>query len=146
MSEICSLYCDGGVIGHNPSSIGGTYAFRLLNKAEVVIREYSSVVLPLEIGIGPTVSNNQTEMLALLYALRSVSYQFAGTVYSDSQVTLGRVFMGWKWTNIPPWMHRDLSRPIGAPGELAASQDTCSWTGIRPKHNWQPASGSAAIQ
>jgi len=27
-------------------------------------------------------------------------------VYSDSAVTLGRVFSGWKWKNIPVWMHK----------------------------------------
>jgi hypothetical protein len=28
-----------------------------------------------------------------------------GTIYSDSQVTLGRAFLGWKWHNIPLWLY-----------------------------------------
>lgn len=52
------------------------------------------------------VTNNQTEMLALIVGLEQLPAGFRGTIYSDSQVTLGRVFMGWKWKNIPGWMHR----------------------------------------
>jgi ribonuclease HI len=56
--------------------------------------------------MGSTVTNNQTEMLALLMGLSKLPADFAGTVYSDSAVTLGRVFCGWKWKNVPEWLHR----------------------------------------
>lgn len=97
------LYCDGGVIERNPSPIGGTWAFRLLQNDEVV-REKSGVVLPAQVKM-ETISNNLTEMAAMLKGLMALPNDWTGTVYSDSQVTLGRVFMGWKWNNIPPVMH-----------------------------------------
>jgi len=103
MSDIISLYADGGVIGSNPSAIGGTYAYRLV-LANGQAMGSSGVVAVAQIG-GP-VTNNQTEMLALLEGLKRLPDYFDGTVYSDSQITLGRIFLGWKWKNIPSWMHK----------------------------------------
>lgn len=98
------LYADGGVISRNPSKIGGTWACRLLSNGQVV-HEGSGVITPAEAGT-PAITNNLTEMLALLEGLKQLPADWTGTIYSDSQVTLGRVFEGWKWSNIPPWMHR----------------------------------------
>jgi ribonuclease HI len=103
MSTLVALYADGGVIGSNPSTIGGTYAYRLLFEDGQAIGK-GSVIAPQEVG-GP-VTNNQTEMLAMLEGLKRLPDHFAGCIFSDSQVTLGRVFMGWKWKNIPTWMHK----------------------------------------
>jgi len=51
------------------------------------------------------VTSNQTEMAALLFALSRVPDTWYGHVYSDSKVSLGRLFWGYKWTNIPEmWM------------------------------------------
>lgn len=100
---IVSLYCDGGVIGSNPSAIGGTYAWRLIWD-DGTTSGVGKVLLPQDVG-GP-VTNNQTEMMALLEGLRRLPDYFVGTIYTDSQVTLGRVFQGWKWKNIPAWMHK----------------------------------------
>lgn len=105
------LYCDGGVIGSNPSKKGGTWAFRALYDNPIAIEnngicddrltiENSGLVLPF--SLGGTVSNNLSEMHALIMGLRSLPADWVGTVYSDSQVTLGRAFLGWKWNNIPP--------------------------------------------
>lgn len=93
------LFCDGGVIRKNPSTIGGMWAFRLLEDNEV-IREHASIVFPAHIGLD-AVSNNLTEMLALINGLEALPRDWKGTIYSDSQVTLGRAFMGWKWNGIP---------------------------------------------
>ena len=103
MSNILSLYVDGGVIGSNPSMIGGTYAYRLIFEDGNNVG-WANVVTPAEIG-GP-VTNNQTEMLAMLEGLKRLPDHWVGTIYSDSAVTLGRVFSGWKWKNIPVWMHK----------------------------------------
>jgi hypothetical protein len=51
------------------------------------------------------VSNNLTEMLALVKGLEALPVDWAGMVCSDSSITLGRAFKGWKWTNIPEWLH-----------------------------------------
>lgn len=99
------LYVDGGVIGANPSMIGGTWACRLIHNTGRT-RDFSGVIQPHQmVHFKEPVSNNQTEMLALLEGLRRLPDDFNGTIYSDSQVTLGRAFMGWKWKNIPSWMH-----------------------------------------
>jgi ribonuclease HI len=101
------LYCDGGVIGANPSLIGGTWAFCIV-EAGVRVLERSNVFVPEE-GL-PEITSNFTEMLALVSGLRALPTGWAGTVYSDSQITLGRAFDGWKWTNIPDWLRHDYER------------------------------------
>lgn len=100
---ITELYVDGGVIATNPSMIGGTYAYLYVNE-EGQTEGAASVVTAAEMG--SPVTNNQTEMLALIYGLESLPDDFKGTVFSDSAVTLGRVFQGWKWSHIPEWMHK----------------------------------------
>lgn len=102
MIKIVALYCDGGVIAVNPSNFGGTFAWRLVYE-DGTARGAGSVLTFSRNG-GP-VTNNQTEMLALLTGLERLPNDWAGTIYSDSQITLGRVFESWKWTHIPAWMH-----------------------------------------
>ena len=99
-----AIYCDGGVIRQNPSPIGGTWAVRFV-KDGAVISERSGVYMAH--AAMPTVSNNLTEMLAVLEGLARLPANWTGTVYSDSQITLGRVFLGWKWSNLPASFHRD---------------------------------------
>lgn len=99
-----ALFADGGVIGRNPSEIGGTWAFSLVeNGARTISR--SGVITPQQAGL-PAITNNLTEMLAVVSGLESLPVDWRGTIYSDSQITLGRVFQGWKWKNIPLWLHR----------------------------------------
>ncbi len=102
------LYCDGGVIGHNPSAVGGTWAFRRLHRG-FVVSEKSGVITP-ETAELPTITNNLTEMLAMIRGLQSLPSEWTGTIYSDSQITLGRVFRGWKWKGIPLWMHNEFQK------------------------------------
>src|SRR5688500_18958595 len=99
---IVALYVDGGVIVTNPSIIGGTYAWRVVYYEGAPLGRGAVVTTS---QMGGLVTNNQTEMLALLEGLKRLPDHFNGTIYSDSQVTLGRIFMGWKWKNIPAWMH-----------------------------------------
>ncbi len=100
---IAGVYADGGVIGKNPSEIGGTFAYRLVM---IDNRCFGTGAVLTPDRTGGSVTNNQTEMLAVLTGLSKVPDDWSGTVYSDSMVTLGRIFHGWKWQNIPPWMHR----------------------------------------
>jgi ribonuclease HI len=102
-----ALFADGGVISKNPSSIGGTWAFRIISK-DVVVCERSGVITPLQADL-PTITNNLTEMLALVRGLQTLCLtpKWTGVIYSDSQITLGRVFEGWKWTGIPAWLHKE---------------------------------------
>lgn len=97
-----ALYCDGGVIGKNPSTIGGTWAFIRLDEEQNYSE--SGVITPY-FALMPAITNNLTEMLALIRGLQSLPAAWNGKVCSDSQITLGRAFMGWRWKNIPQWMH-----------------------------------------
>lgn len=108
-----ALYADGGVIKQNPSTHGGTWAFRLLQNGAVV-QEESGVMLPKTFGV-ESITNNQSEMYALLIGLErlhcripnwiTAATDWHATIYSDSAVSLGRLFSGYKWTNIPQLMH-----------------------------------------
>jgi ribonuclease HI len=108
MNETNQLYCDGGVIGRNPSTVGGTWAFRLLQNGQ--LSHANSGVITVHESQMETVSNNLTEMLALVRGLQSLQPYWFGTVYSDSQITLGRAFGTWKWNNIPEWLHDGFER------------------------------------
>jgi ribonuclease HI len=101
---IMALYVGSGLIGSNPSAIGATYAIRLVHHTDRYF-DYSGVLPVWKIEFGGVVTNNQAEMYAMLEGLRKLPEKFAGTIYCRSNVALGRVFKGWKWTNIPSWMH-----------------------------------------
>lgn len=82
------LYCDGGVIGPNPSRLGGTWAWCLV-AGEDIIRHGSGVLTPEDWG-GP-VTNNATEAVAALMALESMPPGWKGVLHTDSLVTLRRL-------------------------------------------------------
>lgn len=91
------IYCDGGVVGKNPSDFGGTWAFVCVRDDEVVAEQS---------GFVPTVSgrkftNNWSEQIAMIRALEYMPEQWSGIICSDSKVALGRMFQGWKCNNLP---------------------------------------------
>ena len=100
------LFADGGVIGKNPSSIGGTFAFSILNKG-VVMQNGGSIIVPTKDN--PSISNNFSEFVALLEGMERLPNTWTGIVYSDSKITLGRFFCGWSLTNIPNDLIRRLA-------------------------------------
>jgi len=102
------LFVDGGLIGSNPSKIGGTWAYRLLSKGEIV--KENSGMITLKESEMYRISNNLTEMLALINGLNILPFDWRGTVFSDSKITLGRVFVGWHWSDdeLPAWMKNRL--------------------------------------
>jgi ribonuclease HI len=100
------LYTDGGVILKNPSLIGGTYAYVLIQDDKIKAQD-SGVYTPEDMetsGVG--VTNNQTELLAILSGVEWAQSKgwHIRCLYSDSQVTLGRLYQGWSLKNIPYWM------------------------------------------
>ena len=99
--NIFDVYTDGGVIKKNPSTIGGTWAYRFVEGFP--FHSNAGTLTKTEV-LGDKVTNNQTEMIAVILALLDVPHDFAGTVYSDSMITIGRMSMGYKWKNIPQWM------------------------------------------
>lgn len=86
------IFTDGGVILKNPSTHGGTWAFCWVDADCTGERtlERSGRVTPAGIGL-PTVTNNVTELLAAVEGLESAPDGWAGTLYTDSLVTLRRV-------------------------------------------------------
>ncbi len=85
-----AIYCDGGLLSPNPSSVGGTWAFVYVDEAnEEIYAESGLVTLP-QVAPSPTVSNNHSELAALLHSLRGLPRGWSGTIYSDSHVTIER--------------------------------------------------------
>lgn len=102
-----ALYVDGGVIGKNPSSVGGSWAARFIAGERVYLEKSDLIFATPDM---PTISNNLTEMLALVSGLSFLPPKWTGTVYSDSLITLGRAFLGWKWSAIPPWLFKKFGQ------------------------------------
>lgn len=111
---IAAVYSDGGVIGVNPSPIGGTWACCLIDECGTTAESCSGYVWPEKVGDWvpwcvetPEVTNNQTEFYALLSALERLPDGWSGRVCSDSAITLGRFFRGFKLTGLPQgWVDR----------------------------------------
>ena len=87
------MYADGGVIGKNPSEVGGTFAFCYVTENGGRLTGIGGHVTPDEIGL-PRVTNNVTEFLALLLALEQLPDGWAGPVYTDSEITSCRFSKG----------------------------------------------------
>lgn len=103
------LYTDGGVIGANPSPIGGTWAYCLVDAIGERIRCDSGVITPAEAQL-PAITNNLTELLAIVNGREALPYAWTGTIHSDSWVSLQRVFLAAKLKNVPPWLVERLQR------------------------------------
>lgn len=88
LASVEQVYTDGGVKGANPSEFGGSWAFVYVRQ-NTVIHEDSGIVLPSDVGL-PTVSNNVTELVAVLLALEQLPDHWGGAVFTDSLVTLRR--------------------------------------------------------
>jgi ribonuclease HI len=97
-----SIYCDGGVVGPNPSAIGGTWCWCWVTNGKI-LRYASGVVTPETIGVDG-ITNNVTELYAALRALESVPRDWAGTLFSDSKCTLMRLTNCRKWRGVPDWL------------------------------------------
>lgn len=113
ISHPLKLYTDGGVISKNPSPYGGTWAWVLVRDDQEIKRR--SGILDANRHVlgfdGCLVTNNQSELFAIvdgLFYLPSGCGVFE--ICSDSSVSLGRVFRGSSFNNIPGWMQTELIR------------------------------------
>ncbi len=89
MSKVIAIYCDGGLIGSNPSTIGGTWAWCHVDKHGKRIAKKSGVLLPQP---GFTCSNNDTELEAALRGLEALTGPVKVlTLFTDSWVTICRL-------------------------------------------------------
>lgn len=103
---IIQVFADGGMVGGNPSDLGGTYAyrvrFRLPKWTEWVLYKSANALV---VADGGQVTNNITEMIAVLEgveaALEITELPDRLQIYSDSWLTLQRLFLGASTTNLP---------------------------------------------
>lgn len=103
MTDQQTLYTDGGVIGPNPSTVGITWAWRLVGPDGAPLQHNVGAFLCDDVS--PTLGNNFAELLAAVEGLESLPVGWRGTLASDSQNTIGRIFLGWKVkTGVPPWL------------------------------------------
>lgn len=102
------LYTDGGVISKNPSPYGGTWAW-ILVRDEQIVDQGSGILRPEMIDLFNTVTNNQSELFALIRGLSCLEAHVTLEICSDSNVSLGRVFRGSSFHNIPSWMVGELN-------------------------------------
>ncbi|VTT98912.1 ---NA--- : : RNase_H [Gemmataceae bacterium] len=90
MSAVVAVYADGGVVAVNPSPHGGTWAWCHVDADNQRVAHASGFVPPEVVGL-PTVSNNVTELIALVSALEALPDGWSGNVYTDSLNALCRV-------------------------------------------------------
>jgi ribonuclease HI len=113
MSITC-VYTDGGCVLKNPSDVGGTWAWVAVESLFILgasptaggidstakLVKYASGFIPNYLNVKLT--NNVMEYVAVVYALEAMSDGWSGTVYSDSEITLGRVFGTWRNKGLEP--------------------------------------------
>lgn len=116
---ITAVYADGGVIQRNPSPLGGTWAYVYVGADDQQIAHDSGIVLPRQNL--PLITNNLTEFVALVKALEALPAGWSGQVLSDSQVTLGRMFLGWRLSGIPSVLVR----------QYEAARARLDWANVR---------------
>jgi ribonuclease HI len=87
LSEVRTLYSDGGVVEVNPSPIAGTWAWCATNAMGWRIIEDSGFILATD-GL---ISNNQMEWVAAMQALEAMPDGWSGTLTTDSKNVLDRL-------------------------------------------------------
>ncbi len=105
-SAVAQVYADGGVILQNPSPDGGTFAAVWVNRAGGRVGFATGSVTPAEVG-RPWVSNNLTEVLALVLGLEPLPDGWAGEVFSDS-LTAIRAVRDCATRPNPDWLPGDV--------------------------------------
>lgn len=104
------LYCDGGLIGSNPSKIGGTWAWVQVEDGQEVGHDCGHLT-PVSIALN-AVTNNFTELYAVCRGLRRMPTGWNGVIYTDSNVTRLRVRLNGKgkpaMRGIPLWLQARL--------------------------------------
>jgi ribonuclease HI len=103
-SDIVAVYCDGGCITRNPSPVGVTWAYCYVNAAGERIASAGGII---PAPPDRPLTNNLAEYAAAIKALEALPARWSGPLYSDSQVTLGRLCWGWATRGLPPgWIGR----------------------------------------
>jgi len=107
---IAALYTDGGLILGNPSPFGGTWAYCQVDEHNERIESGSAWgMVYLHQFPGWPMTNNVTEMAAVIRGLESLPLRWQGTIYCDSKITIERVSEGASMEGIPDAMIQRLA-------------------------------------
>ena len=130
--ETKAIYTDGGLLSKNPSDVGGMWAWcgvdridgRPLVKGHLAggvnvhaeqTEFESGVVLATPSKL---ITNNIVEMLAVIKALEFQPEGWSGIVYSDSEVTLGRLLHGHALRGLPANAIERFHKALARVGEI----------------------------
>lgn len=97
------IFCDGGVIGANPSPHGGTWCYVWVDSNNEAIKHKSGIITPEQLQV-EKITNNQSELFAAMKAMESISKTWKGCICSDSLITLYRITTSKSFKGIPNWM------------------------------------------
>lgn len=115
LESVAAVYADGGVVQVNPSPHGGTWAFCYVSQIGGRVFGQAGHVTPDEVEL-PWVSNNLTEVLALLLAFEGLPKGWTGPAYSDSLNAIRAVQHAGKVTNHvdrrPTWLPDPIWRRL----------------------------------
>lgn len=100
-AQIVAVFCDGGVVGANPSTIAGTWAWCAVDDTDFQV-SFGSGFIPAKDVPGSSISNNQTEWYAAMRALAGMAPAWSGELVSDSQITLNRLAHLYQHRNHQP--------------------------------------------
>jgi len=127
-----AVYTDGGVLAHNPSQFGAMWCWVAVptldtrplvkhliaggvNAADTAIAHDSGLVL---IKPGKLITNNNAEMIAAVKALEAMPEGWCGNLYSDSEVTLGRLFKNHALNGLAPNVVERMRAALRRAGEV----------------------------
>lgn len=99
-----NLFSDGGVIGRNPSPIGGTWAWVFVKEDEKIYQDWGILVAE----PGKTITNNYTELFAAVQALNFVAWMkgWNGILHVDSLITKHRLEASESFAGIDEQLER----------------------------------------
>lgn len=119
---IKSVYSDGGIIGPNPSLLGGSWAWCHTDEHGERVTCASGLVRPFlrRGGVLLPVTNNHTEMIALTRALLALPEGWSGRVYCDSKLALGWTFWGYKHEKVPQCLYDRMRHAMSRLGRPTA--------------------------
>jgi ribonuclease HI len=115
-----AAYCDGGCIGSVRSYIGGTWAWCHIKIDDMghehLVTGASGVIKPS--GGMTSITNNYSEYVAMVRCLQALPTGWEGTLYSDSEITLGRLFKGHSLMGIPEGLYRKAEDALARLSEV----------------------------
>ena len=131
---VTHLFADGGVVGVNPSPHAGTWGWCHTTgfdgpyaSAQRVLEDFGYFT-PALFG-GPAVTNNVSELYAVLLGLEALPDGWSGTVCSDSSITMGRLRT---WTLPPGVAHALRNVPAALQLQVWRQTQRLDW----PRIEW----------